>query len=297
MSRRATAATAMSSVLNRLRGAFAWPIHAVRNRTSSRPVVGSDPVVVSLTSHGRRVRRVHLTLESIGRGTVRPRRLILWLDDDALVADPPAPLRRLIRRGLEVRATEDFKPHKKYFPYVRESATHTLPLVTADDDVCYSTNWLERLWEAHRSDPDVVWCWRARRVTFDESGAMAAYGSWPTCTSTAPSHLNLPTGTSGVLYPPTMLDELHRRGPAFTAHALYTDDLWLHHVALELGVPAAQVTRSAVHFPVFPFQERVSLTRRNRRGGNDVVLGALYTSSDLLVLRRVADAEGPDPRG
>jgi hypothetical protein len=27
------------------------------------------------------------------------------------------------------------------------------------------------------------------------------------------------------------------------------------------------------------------------------VLGALYTSSDLLVLRRVADAEGPDPRG
>ena len=85
---------------------------------------GDAPVVVSLTSYGSRIRAVHLAVESMVHGTVRPQRLILWLREADVVADPPAPLARLVRRGLELRCTEDWGPHQKYYPYVRSRARH-----------------------------------------------------------------------------------------------------------------------------------------------------------------------------
>ena len=117
----------------------------LRNRFSDAPVRGDAPVVVSLTSYGNRIRAVHLAVESMAHGTVRPRRLILWLREADVVADPPPPLARLVRRGLELRCTEDWGPHQKYYPYVRSQPRHALPLVIADDDVRYDRDALARV--------------------------------------------------------------------------------------------------------------------------------------------------------
>ncbi|MEX5298612.1 hypothetical protein RCG67_07505 [Kocuria sp. CPCC 205292] len=50
---------------------------ACRNRFATGPVTDDAPVVVSLTSYGDRIRTVHWVVEAIGRGSVRPQRLIL----------------------------------------------------------------------------------------------------------------------------------------------------------------------------------------------------------------------------
>ncbi|GAA1761558.1 hypothetical protein GCM10009767_20720 [Kocuria aegyptia] len=105
---------------------------AYRNRWTIDPVCGDAPVVVCLTSYGRRIRAVHLAVEAIARGSVRPQRLILWLADAEVVAHPPAPLARLVERGLEIRHAADWGPHKKYYPYACSQADHELPLVTAE---------------------------------------------------------------------------------------------------------------------------------------------------------------------
>src|SRR5690349_76858 len=52
--------------------------------------------VVTLTTHGERVRNVWLAIESVGRGSRRPGRIILWLDGRARL---PWRLRRQRRRG------------------------------------------------------------------------------------------------------------------------------------------------------------------------------------------------------
>ena len=58
----------------------------LRNRLGRSPVATGGPgVVVSMTTYGKRVRTVHLAIESIARGAVRPARLILWLDEPELV--------------------------------------------------------------------------------------------------------------------------------------------------------------------------------------------------------------------
>src|ERR1700728_2535296 len=79
-----------------LRADMAWLL--LSNRFSREPVAPCEPgAVVSLTTYGKRVRVVHLAIESIARGKTKPSRLILWLDDAALIANLPRPLLRLER--------------------------------------------------------------------------------------------------------------------------------------------------------------------------------------------------------
>ena len=83
----------------------------VRNHRSVDPIVGTGAANVSLTSYGKRISTVWQTIETIGAGTVKPHRLILWLDDRDAYLDPPATLRRLQARGLEIRHCRDYGPH------------------------------------------------------------------------------------------------------------------------------------------------------------------------------------------
>ena len=87
-----------------VRNALLFARFRLLNQFSRRPVTGAGDAVVSLTSYGKRALVCAYGIESIARGAVRPRRLILWLDDEALLATPPKPLQRLVARGLEIRA-------------------------------------------------------------------------------------------------------------------------------------------------------------------------------------------------
>ncbi|MBX9919056.1 MAG: hypothetical protein K2Y33_04370 [Mycolicibacterium frederiksbergense] len=77
------------------------PKLVVANHRSMSPIVGDGDANVSLTSYGKRIATVWKTIETIGAGNLKPRRIILWLDDAAALADPPATLKRLCARGLE----------------------------------------------------------------------------------------------------------------------------------------------------------------------------------------------------
>src|ERR1700691_1503154 len=116
-----------------------------RHHNEARPVTAPGGPVVSMTSYGRRIRTAYLAIESIAWGDVRPSRLILWLDDHTAFNNPPATIRCLMKRGLEVKLCEDYGPHKKYYPYLQSLETFESPLVTADDDILYPTYWLKHL--------------------------------------------------------------------------------------------------------------------------------------------------------
>jgi hypothetical protein len=252
------------------------------------PLTGDGPAVVSLTSHGRRVSDVAITIESIGAGRVRPSRLILWLDDERLFATLPTAIRAQMERGLEVRLSDNYGPHTKYFPYVRSLARHTLPLVTADDDIIYPSGWLAGLLEAHHEHPDLVSCYRAHVVGW-EGDRLAPYNSWVRARDTLATTSRFATGVSGVIYPPEMLDDLAERGDAFRATCPRADDIWLHWVALRSGRLVRQLSPTPQHFPVIPGSQADALMNHNvDSGGNDEQLRALYDESDVALVRRAA---------
>jgi hypothetical protein len=264
------------------------------NATSRAPVVGDAPVAVSLTSYGMRLDSVHLTVESIAAGRVRPRRLMLWLDDPAAHAAPPDTLRRLMDRGLELRLCDWMGPHAKYFGHVRDDVPDgggTQPLVTADDDMLYGPDWLDTLLAAHAARPAEVHAWRARVMRLAADGSPAPYRDWPLCASADASPWHFATGVAGVIYPPRLLGALRAAGDGFRAVCPRADDVWLHAQALRAGVPVRQVQAQARSWPCIPGTEAVGLMHGNIAGaGNDAQIRATYTPDDL---RRLATAPTP----
>lgn len=255
------------------------------NLFSRRSVV--DPqsdLVVTMTTHGSRIDRVYLALESIARGVERPQRLILWLDDPTLRY--PRALRRLIRRGVEVlHAEPGLGVHTKYYPYVASIDRHWQPLVTSDDDMLYPPEWLAALAAAARAEPGIVHCFRAHHIEF-EGRAIAPYARWTPCTSTEPSLRTFGTSVSGQVLPPELLDRLREEGTAFLATAARADDVWLHRVAVAANIPVAQITTTPANFPFVPDTQSSGLYMGNTwEGGNDRQIAATYTESDLRALR------------
>lgn len=253
------------------------------NLTSSKPAVAPGGPVVSLTSFGKRAKTVGFTLESIAQGSVLPSRLLLWLDEPALLAQPSTMLARLQRRGVEVLATENWGPHKKYYPYVAAHTSFDVPLVTADDDVLYATSWLSTLMERYRRDSESVHCYRARVVGMNGQ-SLLPYATWSECSTTEPSHRHFSIGMAGVLFPPHVLQELRQRGAAFREDCPRTDDIWLNLHAQRVGAKVRQVNPRPEYFTLLPGTQKGALLHDNVAGGNDSALSALYRSEDLARL-------------
>ncbi|MDN4477615.1 hypothetical protein QQX10_07615 [Demequina sp. SYSU T00039] len=268
----------------RMRGLGAVPAAVglgVANLTSRRSVCDpGSPCVVSLTSYGSRLRHVHLVIESIARGSLRPARLILWSEDPEFRASPPRAIRRLISRGLELRACEDLGPHKKYFPYVSDDdAPDGLALVTSDDDAIYPVTWLAGLARAHREMPEANIAYRARMVpAAGADGTLPPYHTWPDCRTDVPGPEVFPTGVSGVLYNPRMQAALRARGRQFEDSAPRADDIWLYMVARKEGIPIRQLADAPANFPYLPFSQGRGLAETNYlQGGNDRQFAATST--------------------
>lgn len=254
------------------------------NRYGRLPITQPAGPVVSLTTHGRRIYTVYLAIESIGRGEALPSRIILWLDDQALFENLPAPICRLMQRGLEVKSCKNYGPHTKYYPYVETEENFHVPLVIADDDQLYPRYWLDRLTEAFRESPHTVNCHWAVVITLNGEG-IGKYRSWKRRATTEPRFRHLALGVSGVIYPPAFLEVLKKAGSAFQDCSPKADDFWLHVQALRAGYKTRQIrTRNLESLQIIGTQN-IGLWRENDLGGNnDRQIKATYTDQDLKVL-------------
>lgn len=248
--------------------------------------------VVTMTTHGERLRLVWVALESIARGERLPRRLVLFVDEPELARPLPGPLRRLQRRGLEILpARPGLRVHAKYWPHVAASAHHELPLIVADDDMVYPRRWLRVLVDAHLARPELVHAFRAHRMPCVD-GRLGDYRSWQPARGTAASFAHFGTGVSGQLLPPALLDRLRAEGEAFLERSPRADDIWIHAVAVRAGIRTAQVEPEAQNFPFVPATQASGLYQTNVAGGeNDRQLAQALEPGDLQRICEDASAE------
>lgn len=254
-----------------------------RGRWGRRSLLGDSGVTVSLTSCGGRLDMAAIAIESVGRGTCRPSRMVLWLDEQRAL---PAAIRRLERRGLQVRPCEDLGSHKKYFPYVDEDldAFPETPLVIMDDDSMLSRTWLKDLVELHQTRPRDVLCHRAWTVGVSND-RIDPYVDWKECVSTEASPRNFATGVGGVLYPPSLLCLVRDKGREFLSKAPKADDVWLHSIAVENHYKTRQVRAQALPVRSIPGTEPSSLALHNvELGHNDRQIEACYTPAHIAIL-------------
>jgi len=293
----------MIKVFKRLKGHIEWHLRQLRrNIAASRPhpeilslqlrnrfwrarIVANRGPVVSLTSYGNRLQTVFLTIESIARGNVKPGRLILWLDEEPALSNPPRTLKRLIKRGLEIRRTENYLSHKKYLPYVLSCDTFAEPLVTADDDVIYPRDWLQSLINAYSKNSTVINCFRARVINVQD-GNLQPFTTWQFCTSTAPSFKHFSEGVGGVIFPPQYLSALKQAGTAFSETCPRHDDVWLNVTAVRNGFPVRQIRTSHASFNLIPDTQKDGLWVANLGNDGDTQIRATYSDADVALIER-----------
>jgi hypothetical protein len=258
------------------------------NRLGSSKVTQTGGPVVSLTTVGKRSAIVYLAIESIARGSVRPSRLILWIDDKELFRNLPGAIRRLQRRGLEVKLCNNYGPHTKYYPYLESKFAFDAPLVTADDDILYPRYWLKKLIEANRECPGAVNCYWARVIELD-SGGVKEYSSLKRCSSTRLSFRHIALGVMGVIYSPSFLAVVKCAGTGFQSCCPRQDDLWLHVQALRAGYRVRQIFPQLPYFSFhgIPGSQQTALSYENVTHGDgcDQQIRATYTQADIQLLR------------
>lgn len=228
------------------------------------------PLIVSLTSYPARFGTLALTLRSLLGQTVRPDRVILWLDegDDALL---PAEVAAL--PGLEVAICPNWRSYKKIVPtLLRHPASY---VVTADDDVYYPANWLAGLVDAAAAGARVA-CHRAHRIALNPEGLPAPYRDWVhNIDAPERSPLVFLTGVSGVIYAPGVFHTEVTWDDLFTELAPSSDDIWLYWMHRLNGIEAQKIGRRARVLEWEGSQVQNLRDRNLQGGGNDQAIAAL----------------------
>lgn len=203
--------------------------------------IAECPVVVSLTTHGKRLYEVPLTIESIMQGTVKPNRIILWLDKDVEGKPLPALLERQRERGLEILYNQrNIRSFTKLIPTLRLCPDAII--VTIDDDMFYQPDMLEGLLNTHQMYPNDVLANRVDTIVLGPEGKPLTCLKWHLFQKPQEiSPLNVALGVEGVLYPPNSFDEEVLNEDVFMSICPTADDLWFKAMELKAGTGVRHV--------------------------------------------------------
>lgn len=208
------------------------------------------PIIVSLTSYPARFPTLPICLKSILNQTLKPTKVILWLDKDVSLENIPQEILKLQKKGLEIRCGgEPLKPHKKYIHAMKEFRDACI--VTVDDDVIYTRDMLASLYASYKKYPNYISARRVHKILYDIHHKAVDYNSWDyDCKKDpGPSQQLLATGVGGVLYPPHIfdMDSEYFNPQNIMDNAWSVDDVWLKFVENSLNIPVAWVPNKQTH--------------------------------------------------
>lgn len=259
-------------------------LHEMEKGITDAQYQTGNQLVISLTTYGKRLYDVYLTIESIMQQSMKPNRIVLWLAEDMQNEELPIVLQKQMSRGLEIKFCKDIKSYKKLIP-----ALHEFPdeiIVTIDDDAFFAFDMLENLYRSYKTAPMQVHANRVHRIKMNGDGTLMKYNDWGyDCKEPGLSMLNFPTGCGGILYPPNILSEEVLNENAFMELCPRGDDIWFKAMAMLNGVKCQKVR---THDPYLYFNDSVqdvALSIGNvDNGENDKQIKAVFDRYDLYKL-------------
>ena len=252
-----------------------------------------NSVILSLTSYGKRVKGSAVyTIYSLLRQTVRAERVVLWLNEEEFnEQNLPSDLRFLCNYGLEVRFCKDIRSYTKIIHSL--SAFPDKHIITADDDLYYSSTFVQEFIEAHRQHPQAIITGFAKVPVEDSDHQLAPYDAWPEhhhvpASFQYDSAKLFPLGVGGVFYPSHVFDDEVKNEAVFTALCPKADDIWLYIMGLRCQAEKRMLADSRIAYYhtdlLRQYITKDRLTATNRfKGENDSQLQALLSHYDISI--------------
>ena len=189
-------------------------------------------VIVSLTTYSKRIYDVHLVIESIAEQTVKPNKVILWLDEDEFTIDTiPIILKNQMKRGLDILFCPNYRSYKKLIPTLEKYPDYNI--ITIDDDIIYSYDMIEKLIKDSKKYPECIICSRAHRYKHDSNGSLLPYKNWDFAIKSEPhpSHKIFYTSGAGSYHPMNCFSNEVLNKDVFLTICKNADDVWFNAMA------------------------------------------------------------------
>lgn len=239
-----------------------------------------ENVIISLTSYPARIESVNLCVESLLRQSYKADHVILWLSREQFpheVNELPSALCNLRKKGLTIRFVDgDDRSYKKFIYAAREYTDSVI--VTADDDALYPEDWLAKLVQTYKENPECVSCYRAHYITMD-NGKVRKYGEWIGMSPDikGPNMRLIPIGVGGVLYPPQFFKKEGCNIGLIKEICPSTDDLWLKAMGVLNGYSVVKVVPNSIEWFTLKGSQKTALAKTNAGSAskNDEAWGKL----------------------
>ena len=236
-------------------------------------------LIVSLTSYPERMYDIHYCLYSLLTQSIKPDQLILWLAEEEFSnkeKDIPKKVLNLQKFGLTIKWCNNIKSYKKLIPTLKEYPNDII--VTADDDIFYQRNWLEKLYNAYLEDNQYIYCHNAHKITF-EGENIKSYTHWKkSINDNTADFINIAIGCGGILYPPNSLNKDIFNQELFMWLAPNADDMWFWAMAV-LNNTKIKIIKAPINQVLYTNPRRElglstehTLYQINLKGGNDLQL-------------------------
>lgn len=229
-----------------------------------------SPLIVSLTTFSKKINEVHLVIESLGQQSVRPDKIILWLDENEFSIDNiPSVLIYQMKRGLDIRFCPNYKSYKKIIPTL--DLYPDAHIITVDDDVLYASNMIDVLVKEQKQFPRMIIGHRGHRITFNANNKPKPYKQWDNnIYEEDSSHNIMLTGCGGIIYPPKSLHPDATNVRLFQELSPHADDLWLKIMAIKNDT-LCKKTKYSDGGLALKRNRDIGLAQINvKNGGNDV---------------------------
>lgn len=236
-------------------------------------VINSDretKIIVSLTSHPKRIKSVVKTIKTLLTQTLKPDKVILWLAVEQFInkeKDLPIELLNLKEYGLSIEWCEDIRSYKKIVPTLINYPDNII--ITVDDDIYYANNTIEVLYNSYLNNPKCIhanrcdWlkevtienviCERTKELFLDKHRAQSSYR-------------NRLTGYGAVLYPPNSLHSDVIKKDIFMNTIPTHDDVWLWAMAVLNGTKTVLVKGYSESINYVEDSQQVGLCKINQKG-------------------------------
>lgn len=229
-------------------------------------------IIVSMTSYPARFSNIHLTLKSLMLQTMKPDKIIVWLDEDVERAQYTKRMINLEQYGIEYQPISgNLMPHKKYLHAMQAYPDDII--ITVDDDLIYSSDLIASLMRTHKQYPKAVCARRLHQMKKDADGNIMPYNDWQGeyTQSRVPAHDLLATGVGGVLYPPHCLDSRAFDTELIERLCLKADDIWLKFMELLVGTKVVWAACAIPMPQVIEKSQKTSLKTENvQQNKNDI---------------------------
>lgn len=239
----------------------------------------SAPLVVSLTTYSVRIHSIHLVIESIAQQTVKPNRIVLWLDEAEFSPENiPFILKKQIERGLEIKFCSNYRSYKKIYPTI--NAFPGYDIITLDDDFIYPHDTIEQLIKTYKFNQNKIIGHRTHTI-LAKNRVIQPYKDWPkeTNDNSKPS-LNFVTTGAGTLFTHEIAKKIFDEKDLFLDRCPSSDDVWVNVKAITHNIDRIKVDDPRAfrkRFIHIPDELAIGLNLQNTglNGGNDKYLKRL----------------------